>query len=70
MNIMKRIYIKPDCNEISLSDQLMVVILSNQQIGPDSPEPIGGEGDPDDEGDIKYRLDDENNGFKIQNSLW
>lgn len=68
MMTMKKKYIKPNYTETTLTDELMVVVLSNQQIGPNTPEPIGGEGDPDDEGDIKYR--DESNGFKIQDSLW
>ena len=59
---MKITYKKPNIYKVSLGSECMApIVLSNQSIGGDV-DPIGGEGDVDDEGDAKtynYSLWDE-----------
>ena len=71
----KNIYIKPASYILPSPLLLQAAQLSNQHIGSDDPDnppvPIGGEGDPDDEGDARQRMwDSEGFGNSIPNSLW
>ena len=51
---MKKTYKKPNIYKVSLGSECMApIVLSNQSIGGDV-DPIGGEGDVDDEGDAKF----------------
>ena len=50
---MKKTYKKPNIYKVSLGSECMApIVLSNQSIGGDV-DPIGGEGDVDDEADAK-----------------
>jgi hypothetical protein len=66
----KKIYIKPASYLLPAPLLLGATPLSLQHIGNDPVIPIGGEGDPDDEGDAPPRLWDEELENKIPNTLW
>ena len=69
----KKLYIKPASYLLPSPLLLQATPLSLQHIGGDDDPtiPIGGEGDPDDEGDVRERLwEEEGFGNKIPNSLW
>ena len=68
----KNIYIKPASYLLPSPLLLGPTILSNQHIGTNGPlDPIGGEGDEDDEGDVRQRFEDsEGLGNTNPYSLW
>lgn len=66
----KKKYIKPASLLVPSPLLLAPTILSNQQIGPTQPIPIGGEGDEDDENDVNQRIGDPEEFGTIPYSLW
>ncbi len=66
----KKKYIKPASLLLPSPLLLAPTILSNQQIGPTQPIPIGGEVDEDDENEVNQRIGDPEEFGTIPYSLW